>query len=163
MEVKLLEVKTKRIRNAMIERVTSKEMPFKKDGWQFTWRRLANIEGSIFFKCVLLDEPLSVQGLVMLTLMNGEMLFMNNIEVAPNNLGSNGQYDRVAGALIAFACMQSFNLGKGKYAGFLAFESKTALIALYQEKYGATLAMGQKMFIDPENGQKLMKEYLNIK
>ncbi len=97
----------------------------------------------------------------MLTLLNEEMLYMNNIEVAPHNYGEHGRYDRVAGCLIAFGCYKSFEQGAGHYIGYLAFESKTKLIALYQKKYGATQAMGQKMFIDPDAGRKLMKTYLN--
>jgi hypothetical protein len=65
--------------------------------------------------------------------------------------------------LIAFACKKSFELGKGHYLGFLSFDSKTELISLYQDKYGATWAMGQKMFIGPANGKKLMEKYLGIK
>ena len=46
--------------------------------------------------------------------------------------------------------------------GFLSFESKTKLMKLYQEKYGAIAAMGQKMFFDPEGGKKLMRMYLKM-
>jgi len=53
-------------------------------------------------------------------------------------------------------------MGKGNYLGFLSFDSKTELIELYQNKYGATFAMGNKMFFDPEAGKKLMKKYLGI-
>lgn len=97
----------------------------------------------------------------MLTLMNNEMLYMNNIEVAPHNLGSTGAYDNVAGCLIAFGCLKSFELGSNHYTGYLTFESKTALIPLYQKKYGATLAMGQKMYIAPQAGLTLIKKFLN--
>ncbi|MEO0582047.1 MAG: hypothetical protein AAF135_07495 [Bacteroidota bacterium] len=68
---------------------------------------------------------------------------MNNIEVAPHNYGSNGRYENVAGALIAFACLQSIEKGKEPYEGYLTFESKTALIEFYINKYGATLAVGK--------------------
>lgn len=98
----------------------------------------------------------------MLSVMYSEMLYMNNIEVVPHNFGKNGKYNHVAGALIAYACMKSFELGKNNYRGYLTFESKTELITLHQNKYKATLAMGQKMFIDPESGLKLMKTYLNL-
>jgi hypothetical protein len=64
--------------------------------------------------------------------------------------------------LLAFACYKSFELGRGHYVGFLSFESKTKLMKLYQEKYGAIAAMGQKMFFDPEGGKKLMRMYLKM-
>ncbi len=73
-----------------------------------------------------------------------------------------GKYDHVVGCLISFAALKSFELGKGNYVGFLVFESKTALIELYQEKYGATLAMGKRMFIDDITAASLIQEYLNI-
>ncbi len=98
----------------------------------------------------------------MLSVMYEEMLYMNNIEVAPHNLGSDGKYDNVAGCLIAFGCLKSFELGKNTYKGYLTFESKTELIPLYQDKYGATLAMGQRMFIDPDTGLGLIDKYLTL-
>jgi len=79
-----------------------------------------------------------------------------------DNYGSNGKYENIAGCLIAFACFKSVELGKNSYEGYLTFESKTALIDFYRNKYGATLTMGQRMFIDPHIGKKLVKDYLNL-
>ena len=99
----------------------------------------------------------------MFSLMNEEMLYMNNLEVALQNYGSNGKYDNVAGCLIAFGCLKSIELGQNAYKGYLTFESKTELLQLYQDKYGATSAMGHRMFIDPMVGLQLIEKYLNIK
>lgn len=162
MYIKLIETKTRKSYAGQILEIFPKEMPSKKDGWQFTWRKLAKIEGAAFFKLTLKNSPKQIEGLLMLTLLNDEMLYMNNVELAPHNYGSKGKYENVAGALIAFACKKSFELGKGHYVGFLSFNSKTQLIPFYQKKYSATWAMGQKMFIDDKNGKKLMKMYLNI-
>lgn len=90
------------------------------------------------------------------------MVFMDNVEVAPHNFGKNKKYDFVAGCLISFACLESFEKGQNNYKGFLSFESKTELIPYYAKKYGAMLALGQRMFIDPEAGKVLIKKYLNI-
>lgn len=163
MKIALKEVETGKLFEALVLPAEKTEMPLKKDGWRFTWRELVKTEGAFFYKVVLEGAPTQVEGMLMLTLINEEMLFMNNIEVAPHNYGSKGRFDNIAGSLIAFGCKKSFELGKGHYLGFLAFESKTELIPLYEEKYGATWAMGQKMFIDPEAGKKLMEKYLNIK
>ena len=95
--------------------------------------------------------------------MNDEMLYMNTIEVAPHNYGSNGKYENVAGCLIAFGCLKSFELGKNHYEGYLTFESKTELIQFYQKKYGASIAAGQRMFINPKAGLNLIEKYLNRK
>lgn len=88
------------------------------------------------------------------------MLIMDLVEIAPHNIGrKNKRYDYVAGCLIAFACRESFKL-ESSYKGFLAFESKTRLINWYKENYYAQVAMGQKMFIEPIDGKKLIATYL---
>lgn len=160
MDIKILEVSTQQEAQATIQKAIFKDMPLKKEGWQFTWRTLYKTEGAEFYKLSLLSDSNTVQGILMLSIMYDEMLYMNNIEVAPHNLGSKGEYDHIAGCLIAYGCSKSFELGKNAYKGYLTFESKTQLIPLYQKKYGATLAMGQKMFIGPEIGLQLINQYL---
>lgn len=162
MKIQILEQATNQHLEGMINSSKRQELPLKKNGWQFNWKKLYKTEGATFFKLTLFINPSSIEGMLMLTLMNEEMLYMNNIEVAPHNFGSNGKYDNIAGCLIAYACYKSFELGKNHYRGYLTFDSKTKLIPLYQRKYGATLAMGQKMFIEPKNGERLIEKYLNI-
>jgi len=147
---------------ARIEEIFRKEIPLKKDGWNFNWRKLYKTEGGKLYKITLVNAPQKIQGVVMISFFNEEMVFMNNVEVAPGNLGKNKRYDYVAGCLIGFACLLSFQIGKGAYNGFLTFESKTELIDLYQDKYGATFAMGNKMFIEPQAAKKLIQQYLKI-
>ncbi|PPK87172.1 hypothetical protein CLV84_0108 [Neolewinella xylanilytica] len=161
MRIQLVEASSGKSVDALIVRCSSSNLPLKKDGWQFTWKRLGKTEGAEFCKIVRVSEPGEIEGVLMLTLLNGEMLYMNNIEVAPHNFGEHGRYDRVAGCLIAFACYKSFEEGTGHYIGYLTFDSRTKLIDLYQNKYGATHAMGQQMFINPDAGRKLMDTYLN--
>ncbi|KAA3628745.1 MAG: hypothetical protein DWQ02_19000 [Bacteroidetes bacterium] len=162
MKIFLEEVASGELVEAKIMDGFSGEMPFRNKGWQFAWKELAKVEGAEFYKIVLKETPDIPEGLLMLTLINEELLFMNNLEVAPHNYGSDGKYEHVAGCLIAFACKKSFELGRGSYLGFLSFDSKTELIEFYQKKYGATWAVGQKMFIDPLQGRKLMEKFLNI-
>lgn len=160
MEIQIVEVKSNELIDGVIEQAKMKDMPTKKEGWQFTWRKLFKTEGAEFYKLSLVDNSKQIQGMLMLSLMFDEMLYMNNIEVAPHNYGSQRKFDRVAGVLIAYACQKSFELGKNSYKGYLTFESKTSLISLYQEKYGATLALGQRMFIEPKTGYQLIEKYL---
>lgn len=162
MDVEVIEAISSNRKKGKILLVRQDELPRKRDGWKFAWKQLFKIEGSLHHKLILSHSPHEIQGLLMLTLMNKEMLVMNNIEVAPHNYGHDGMYGNIAGLLIAFACVQSFELGKEHYKGFLSFESKTDLIPYYQEKYGATHAFGQKMFIEPPTGRQLIKEYLGI-
>ncbi|MFT6204149.1 MAG: hypothetical protein ACI9V1_002808 [Spirosomataceae bacterium] len=133
--------------------------PLKKDGWSFNWRSLSNKENGQSYILRTLDSPSQIQGALHLKF-EYDMLVMDALEVAPHNVGQqNKRYDYVAGCLIAFACRESLKLS-GNYKGFLTFVSKTNLINWYTEKYGAELALGQRMFIDFENGEKLIKKYL---
>ncbi len=158
----LLDKSTGVSKRAVILKADLKGMPLRKDGWQFTWRSLAKTEGATFYKIVLKETSNIIEGIIMLTLMHGEMLYLNNIEVAPHNYGNRGKYEHVAGCLLAFACRESIAKGKGNYKGFLVLDSKTELIELYETKYGATRSLGHTMFIDPEAGFLLMENYLNI-
>lgn len=137
-------------------------VPLKKDGWNFNWRQLSGAENGS--ACVLrtLNSPGQTEGALLLRFEH-EMLIMDALELAPHNVGQmNKRYDYVAGCLIAFGCRESFKI-EGDYKGFLTFVSKTNLIRWYAEKYGAELALGQRMFIDWENGERLIEKYLNRK
>ncbi len=135
-------------------------IPLKKDGWNFNWRQLLNEKNSWTYILRTLNSPDQVEGALQLKIEH-EMLIMDSLELAPYNIGQqNKRYDYVAGCLIAFACRESFKV-EGDYKGFLTFVSKTNLIEWYSKKYGAELALGQRMFIDWENGERLIEEYLN--
>lgn len=162
MEIALIEKSTGAKKIAIIKLIKKEELPLKKNGWNFNWKTLFKIEGSELFKVSLQDTPNQIEGIVMLTLLNDEMLFMNNIEIAPHNIGNNKKYTNAAGILLAFACKQSFEKGKGNYRGFLPFDSKTELVDLYCKKHGASLAMGHKLFFHPEAGKILMEKHLEI-
>ena len=138
-----------------------RDMPTRKAGWKFSWKQLYGVEGAEYYKLCLNEKLSDIQGLMMLSLMNQEMLYLNNIEVAPHNYGGEGKFDNVAGALLAYGSLLSFEKGVGAYLGFLSFDSKTELIPMYMQKYGATHAGGQKMYLDPKSGRELIKKYLN--
>ncbi len=135
-------------------------IPLKKDGWNFNWRSLSKDESAQSYILKTLDSPTPIEGAICLKV-EYEMLIMDALELAPHNIGQkNKRYDYVAGCLIAFGCRESFKI-EGDYKGFLTFVSKTNLIKWYKEKYGAELALGQRMYIDWENGEKLVEKYLN--
>ncbi|MBK8704687.1 MAG: hypothetical protein IPN33_14530 [Saprospiraceae bacterium] len=138
---------------AIITKAEKEDMPLRKDGWQFTWKKLVHTEGAMFYKLTKVATPNEIEGILMLTLINEELLFMNNIEVAPRNYGSIGKYDNVAGSLIAFGCYKSFELGKNHYLGFLAFESKTQLIELYEKNTGLRSQWARKCFLIPKRAK----------
>ncbi len=139
--------------------IDKKTIPLKKDGWNFNWRELSKAEKGEIYILRTLDSLDQIEGALLLRFEYG-MLIMDVLELAPHNVGhKNKRYDYVAGCLIAFACRESFKI-EGSYKGFLTFVSKTSLIEWYAKKYGAELAFGQRMFIDWENGEKLIEKYL---
>ena len=87
---------------------------------------------------------------------------MSNLELSPENYGSIGKIGNVAGCLIAYGCLLTFQLNEGNYKGHLAFTSKGELIAHYEKYYYAELVYREKMIIFPQNGKKLIKKYLNL-
>lgn len=158
--VYILDKRNGKLVSSEIVPVDTKTIPLKKDGWNFNWRQLSK-EGKVYVLRTL-DSHEQIEGVLCLRIAY-EMLVMEALELAPHNIGQKDKrYDYVAGCLIAFACRESFKI-KGDYKGFLTFVSKTNLIKWYSEKYGAELALGQRMFIDWGSGEKLIDKYLNRK
>lgn len=158
----ILDTINDRLVKAEIVVADRKGVPLKKDGWNFNWRQLIQEKNSRTFFLKTIEPPQSVEGALQLKIEN-EMLIMDVLEIAPHNIGrKDKKYDYVAGCLIAFACRESFKLG-GNYKGFLTFVSKSNLIKWYSSKYGAVVALGQRMYIDNNVGLRLMKEYLERK
>lgn len=138
---------------------SSKNMPLKKNGWHFAWRTIIKRKQTDTYVLRLKSNPSSIQGVLHLKEQEG-MLIMDLVEIAPHNIGrKNKRYNYVAGCLIAYACRESFKV-QSNYKGFLTFESKTRLIDWYKDNYYAQIAMGQKMFIEPSDGEKLINTYL---
>ena len=157
--VYILDTKNNRLIEAEIVAAERKNAPLKKDGWKFNWKQLVQEQDAQTFILRTIETPQSVEGALHLKV-ESEMLIMDALEIASHNIGRNNKrYDYIAGCLIAFACRESFKLD-GRYKGFLTFVSKTNLIKWYSDKYGAELALGQRMYIDSEAGVKLINEYL---
>lgn len=160
--VYILDVANDKLVKAEIAVPEQNEIPLKKDGWNFNWRQLSKDKNSRMFVLKTRGIVPGVEGALQLKTENG-MLIMNNLEIAPHNIGQkNKKYDYAAGCLIAFACKESFKI-KGDYKGFLTFMSKTSLMRWYSKKYGAKVGLGQRMYIDSANGLKLIHEYLERK
>ena len=139
--------------------LTSTKTILKTEGWKFDWNQLVKEKNTSTYLLKLKNNPQSIEGLLQLKI-ESDMLILNLIEIAPHNFSSsNKKYDDVAGCLIAFACRESFKID-GNYRGYLTFTSKTNLIEWYKNKYGATQALGQRMFIDDVMGLKLIEKYL---
>jgi len=139
--------------------IGKKTILLKKDGWNFNWRQMSGEENGKTFVLRAINTPNQIEGALQLK-NEYNMLVMDALELAPHNLGQKKKrYDYVAGCLIAYACKESFKV-VGDYKGFLTFVSKTNLIECYTKKYGAELALGQRMFIDWKSGERLVEKYL---
>lgn len=81
---------------------------------------------------------------------------MHKIENAKFNIGKGKIFVGVAGNMFAFACKKSREAG---FEGYVAFMAKTNLIGHYAKTLGAKLITSQRMGIDGESANKLIKQY----
>jgi len=139
-----------------ISKALKKELP--KTKWKFDWLKLYAKNSKIF----KLDYEKEIQGLIKMTKVDEGYYEMSNLELSPENYGSNGKIANVAGCLISYGCLLTFQLNKGNYKGHLAFTSKSELIPHYEKYYYAELVYREKMIIFPKNGKILIKKYLNL-
>jgi len=75
MRITIRETKTEEKCSALILTSRKKDMPSKKDGWQFSWQQLyAEYSNAEFYKLVLTDEQSEIQGLLMLSILYSPVL-----------------------------------------------------------------------------------------
>lgn len=155
----ILESKSKKLIKCSIKKLSTDNLPQKKDGWHFNWRQA--LKDSPKSTYVLVDKPTNqIHGALQLKQDEG-MLIMELIELSPKNIGKKRKFQNVAGCLIAFACREAVKI-KTDYRGYLTFVSKTELLEWYITQYLATQTIGQRMYIDPISGNKLIKKYLEV-
>jgi hypothetical protein len=126
-----------------------------KKKWQFDWEVEAGDGDREVCQLNTLGNRSVVHGLISLEMMR-DVVYMHLLESSAFNKGRGKQYQGVAGNLLAYACMRSFELG---YDGIVSFVSKTKLVDHYIEALGATQLSGNKLYIGTENAQKLVKRY----
>jgi hypothetical protein len=136
--------------------ITQKERRLiDNENWLFNWRLEIGNSNRQVFKLTTVQNSDIIQGLVCIE-DREDHIFLHLLESAKLNKGKRKLYLGVAGNLVAFACRVSF---EKSYDGFVAFDSKTALIKHYQESLGATLFRGQRMFIETRAAKLLVKTY----
>lgn len=170
MKVRILEVDLEELVTGIIREGLKGEMPSITDGWLFNFNKHSFLKGKRSFVLVKEDTPEVIEGCMIFSLHEIFGPFMDYLEVAPHNRGSNGKYKRVAGCLIAHACGLSFNEGDLKDRGFLTFKtfgeddvSQRRLEELYRTKYKAIMNPMKYMEIHPNDSKALIKEYLSDK
>jgi hypothetical protein len=123
--------------------------------WLFDWESELDLKNREVYKLTTVNNPKIIHGLLCLE-DKSDHIFIPLVESANFNKGTNKMYLGVAGNLFAFACKISFEKG---YEGYVAFDSKSALIEHYKKKLGATHFKGQRMYIETVNALKLVKKY----
>ena len=123
--------------------------------WLFDWEAELDLKNREVYKLTTVNNPKIIHRLLCLE-DKSDHIFIHLVESANFNKGSNKMYLDVAGNLFAFACKVSLEKG---YEGYVAFDSKSALIEHYKKKLGATHFKGQRMYIETVNALKLVKKY----
>ncbi len=142
--------------NTEIVKITLKQRRLiKKSEWLFDWNLELNNQQKEVFKLTTANNPMIIQGLLCIE-DKKDHIFLHLLESAKFNKGKQKVYLGVAGNLVAFACKISFEKG---YEGFVAFDSKTALIKHYEQTLGATHFRGQRMFIETRAATQLVAKY----
>lgn len=143
---------------AQIEEFTTVDLKKVDKSWKFNWKQLF-VSNAKFYK---VEYEERIQGIIKLEEENDSYFVLKNIEIAPWNYGSSGDFKNVVEILMSFACLKSFELNQGNYKGFLVFTSKGALIEYYQKKYKAELIFRDRMIINPKTGKDLILKNLKI-
>ena len=129
----------------------------KKTLWLFDWKLELLDKSKEVFKLTTTNNPNVIHGLLSIQNM-GDHIFAHLIESAKFNRGEFKLYLGVPGNLMAFACKEAFEKG---YGGYVAFDSKTALVNHYIKTLGATHFRGQRMYIETNAAYNLVNRYFN--
>nr|WP_225986655.1 hypothetical protein [Rufibacter sp. LB8] len=139
-----------------ITRLSAKDnRSIKKAEWLFDWKKELKDSTKEVYKLTSANNPAIIQGLLSIE-DKQDHIFMHLIESSNFNKGQNKVYLGVPGNLVAYACKVAF---ERSYQGFVAFDSKTALIEHYQRTLGATHFRGQRMFLETTAATKLVNQY----
>jgi len=168
MKVKIWELATESEVDALIRVGKESEMPSMHENWRFNFHKHMKQANCIGYVLTCADTPMVIEGCMILKMKADSVLYLSYLEVAPQNQKTYKKYDWVAGCLIAFAYKQSFLKAEDDYRGMLfigvseADESdQRKLMGLYSEKYNAKKYSDTIMAIVDEDGDELIKKYLD--
>jgi hypothetical protein len=168
LDVKLMDVKERRLIDAVIEPMIAKDFTLikkSKDRFdKFDWSKYKRKE---VFKLRLKENDLIV-GLICLIEHKDaaiDAIEIELLEVSTENTGKEKVLDYIGGCLIAFACRESFKRG---HEGYIFLVPKTSLINHYINRYGFThepvKAPGRPdgfMVQDGKGARKIIKDFLD--
>ncbi|MGB3585805.1 MAG: hypothetical protein WBA23_04660, partial [Tunicatimonas sp.] len=137
----------------VVRLITKKEI--KPTEWVFDWGQELKDQTKEIYRLTTVNNPTIIQGLVSIE-DKKDHLFLHLIESANFNKGSNKVYLGIPGNLVAYACKVAFDRG---YEGYVAFDSKSALIEHYKKTLGAKQFRGQRMYLDASAATRLVTQY----
>ncbi len=164
-EKQLIDIEIDELTPCLVDKVTGETIDTtvdfikitKKDyeNWKFDWSIPQNQGYDIYALRVKNSE--GIEGLVALEENKGNKgIYVNLIESAPHNYGTNGKYEGVGGHLFAFACKRAKEIGFDN----IYFEVKSSLIEYYKNKFGAeSIMFTNRMFIEGEPFESLISTY----
>ncbi len=169
MKVKILKTSTAERVSALIKKGMISEMPSIQQGWRFNFdKELRKLSGATGYLLVTEETPDIVEGCMIFMLNKKVIPYMAYLEIAPHNKNDKRRYDHVAGCLIAFAYQQSILYGKDHFSGMLFFDvmeenkaDEIKLMSLYSSKYYAKRWDVPTMVIMDEDGEALIRDYLD--
>jgi hypothetical protein len=170
MIVRIMKVLDGEMTSAEIRQAEQQELPSMHSNWRFNFDKLSrSIANATAYVLVSEETPNIVEGCLIFQMKDKVIPYMAYVEVAPHNRTHPKRYDTVGGCLIAFACSLSHQMGKGDYCGWLTFDvqeeqvgDQLKLMAVYSKKYHAYKIDETTMLISPEDGERLMNEYLDL-
>jgi hypothetical protein len=167
MKVKLIEVASQREVDALIREGKLKEMPSLQDNWRFNFNKHIAKPNCTAYVLVTEEKPDIIEGCLIFEMIKKQIPSIAYVEIAPHNKYNERIYDKVAGCLIAYAFKQSVIKGKGDYKGLLFLDvgednekDQRKLMSVYSKKYNAKATGETTMVIMDEDGEKLIKQYL---
>ncbi|MDR6563537.1 MULTISPECIES: N-acetyltransferase [unclassified Arcicella] len=126
----------------------------KKD-FLFNWKDFADTD---LWKLRIVDSK-EILGVMSLTYYPIEYrIEINLITSRSDNVGSNKQYDRIAGCLISWACRLAVK--QYGYLACISLKPKTKLVKYYQDKYGM-LNGGQQLYLEGKSLYTLIQTYID--
>jgi hypothetical protein len=168
MRVKILRIEDNEFVEAIVEEGKKVKLPSLQEGWRFNFTKYCKMKGASTFALITEETPSIIEGCLIYKMKNEHEPYMAFIEIAYHNQGKQKKYALVAGCLIAFACMLSYQFGEGPFKGWLAFDvleetsvKQNKLMSHYSTHYKAQrIANSTTMIIAPKDGELLIQEFL---
>lgn len=136
-----------------VSKVSFEEIKDLTKGWNFDWSKVSSKSNLYALKVKGIED---IQGLLAITeLANEHTMYIDLVESNPTNVGEKGRYKGVGGHLFAEACKQAKDHGYD----YVYFDAKTKLVEHYRKALGAINITNQRMVIDGEAFNALIKKY----